>query len=252
MRDLFKSDDSINDIRLLKLLATAADGISSSRSSSAPCMHAHGLEPDADSDPYAVHPADGGPNYEFRCIYDTDLLESEPFYSAGVMVTDPIFRVIRMYPHTVLFYAIVDGPYRGVRLCTLYVHLLHRLSIRLLTAWYYRAVIEALGFTPKYPTVNDAYPTCRGFYTAAEAFHYLHQALLIRGLIVPSSREAPTSASSASAGTSEQQDVASMFNHATETPPAPPGPSIAPVLLYHQPELARFRDTYVERPYRSL
>ena len=120
VRALFKDENAVYDIRLIDILATAvAKGLRCSRVDEPVCMHAHGLNPATDIDRQIVHLADGGPSYEFKAIYDRELSESAPYYDAGVMITSPKLRVVRIYPHTVMFYVIVDGPMRGVRLCTL-------------------------------------------------------------------------------------------------------------------------------------
>ncbi|VDB96064.1 unnamed protein product [Peniophora sp. CBMAI 1063] len=224
VRELLKDPLSISDPRLLKLLADAvAQGLRFPRSASPVCMHAHGMRIATELERYGQ---DGGPDYLFTAMEDVDLSESEPFYSAGVMITSPKFRLIRRYPPTVLFYVIVDSAHRGVRLCTL-------------------AVIQLLGFTPEYPTRENAYPACRGFYTAGEAFHYLHEALLHRGVIaqLPRIQTAPT--------VSAVDQSAQTVTPETTPQNSPNGSPIAaagtPLVAWGHVELAQDELGYYER-----
>ncbi|KZV60141.1 hypothetical protein PENSPDRAFT_694527 [Peniophora sp. CONT] len=168
VRSLFLHEHGHYDVTLLRLLAAVvSDALPDAQPSV--CMHAHSVNVPTIDDNVIMHPADGGPNFAFSVIDDLNLVESARFYETGMMIQPDAFRVIRRYPHAVKFYVIVDGIYRGVRLCS-------------------SAVIESLGFYPEEPSTDIPYPPCRGFYTPAEAFHYLYLAMHDRGLLRPDLR----------------------------------------------------------------
>lgn len=115
---MVRDEYTLFDVTLLRLLAAV---VADALPNAAPnvCMHAHNANLPTVEDDIYLNPLDGGPSYYFSVIDDHNLVESEWFYDRGVMIQPQDYRTIRRYPPTVRFYVIVDGIYRGVRLCTL-------------------------------------------------------------------------------------------------------------------------------------
>jgi len=63
-----------------------------------------------------VHPFNSGPNYDFCVFSDFDPNESMLSYDRG-LIQDPK-REIRAYPSGVMWFTLVEGPNRGVHLCS--------------------------------------------------------------------------------------------------------------------------------------
>lgn len=100
------------------ILTAALFSIPSTRADSDDvCMHAHGRRPATREDDYSVVASDGGPVWSLNFVSDADSTERD-FYEVGLMLEPP--ASIRRLPPTVMYWVLVDGPLRGVRLCTKY------------------------------------------------------------------------------------------------------------------------------------
>jgi len=100
----------------------------------------------------SIRPSDSGPHYDFCIFTDFDPDSSMEYYDRGLIV-DPQLE-IRAYPSTVMWFTLVEGPNRGVHLCS------------------GKRILE-LGGVPTFPMPENPFPNCRGFYTSEEASAYL-------------------------------------------------------------------------------